>query len=1028
MRDDHFQTAEPLFVRMASVPRTHREQATDGPTPSGIRRTAADPLLREAIRVASDSLSDAVDRLDAGEDLTRKRLHGTALSVSRYALRLGGRPTPFGLFAGVTTARLGDTARVTVRGPGHKAARPDAGWLDARVREWLASPEVRRRVDVALNDLTRIRGDRLVLPGAEREISVRRNPLVAWLDEAAARPVPYARLLERAAAAFPDAGAERVDALLAQLIRHGILLTSITPLHIGAPLLDRIDTAVAGLPGAAVELRATRDALAAYEKTAPGEGGEAWQRLRRRIDPGGTARRPPVQVDLRMDADIQLPRSVVEEARRYASAMWTISEPWVTHAHMRDYRNRFLERYGTEGAVPLAELVDPHRGLGLPEGYRGRARHRSGAGGGPGRERRVLTAELVQEALLADDPELRLTPELIDRLAPPAEDPAPAPPRSLELCFQLLADSEGALDRGEFQLLSGPHSGSWVAGATAGRFAGLTGGTEGLSRLAAAIADEGTIAAQVEFQPRTVRALNMIQVPRLLPYRIPVGVYADPDDPGHLDWRELLVGADPSGMRLTHPRTGERVVPVVPHMLALDREAPAVVRLLVDIVFGRSRTWTGWEWCGVEALPHLPRVTYGRVVVSPRRWTADRRMREAAADPEAWEGAVRGWRGRYRVPDRVRVARWDQTYDIDLADPWHRSLLRHEVRKGDDEGALALFEDPTADGRGLGWAAGHSTEVVIPLLRRTASGRTAPAPTARKTTPAPPAASRTGRYHLPGEDWLYAKLYATADTHDELLATRLTALLRDLGPHLDRWFFLRYQDPDPHLRLRLHGDPLALRTHVLPELARHARALRDTGALRSLVLDSYEPETDRYGGPEALPPAERLFCLDSRSALAQLTMRARGGLGVPDEVLAAVNHAMLLESLGDWDWCAWVDHAFLKGPAHATYQRHRAPARDLIRPGAAAARFGEAFGAPALAALWTEDPAPREYGRLVLPAPQGKAPHENALLALLHMQHNRLFGIDRARETRGYAILRGVARDHLGRRAHLRDHDPTESG
>lgn len=39
-------------------------------------------------------------------------------------------------------------------------------------------------------------------------------------------------------------------------------------------------------------------------------------------------------------------------------------------------------------------------------------------------------------------------------------------------------------------------------------------------------------------------------------------------------------------------------------------------------------------------------------------------------------------------------------------------------------------------------------------------------------------------------------------------------------------------------------------------------------------------------------------------------------------------------------------------------------------------------------------------------------------MAVLHMQHNRLFGIDRTGEDTGYAVLRGVARDHQGRLAH----------
>ncbi|WP_245599994.1 lantibiotic dehydratase [Embleya scabrispora] len=1027
-RDNQYEPAGPVFVRMASVPRGGTDpgparaapvpDTADAHTAEGLRRIIADPLLREAVRVASGSLSAALDRLDAGADLGPKRLTGTALSVTRYALRMGGRPTPFGLFAGVTTAHLGTSARARVHGPGTKAVRLDAGRLDERVRAWLAAPEVRRRVDVVLNDLCRVRGDRLVLSGPEREISVRHSPLVAHIRAAAPHPVPYRTLLDRAAEAFPGAPRDRLDASVAQLLQHGFLLSSITPHRLDEALLDRIEAAVEELPAVAAEVRATRAAVREYEKARPGEGTESWHRLMALVDPRADAVRPPVQVDLRMDAELTLPRAVGEEASAYADAMWTLSDAWVTHEHMRDYRNRFIERYGTTRTVPLAELVDPHRGLGFPTGYGERLApgEQPTTGYRPGRDRRVLIAELVQEALLREDRELRLTPDLIELLAGTAQSEggeAAAPPNSLDLCFQLLASDAAALDQGRFKLVGTAHAGSWVAGSMAGRFAELTDSGDTLAKLVAAAADVDAVPAQISFRPHTARALNMIQVPRLLSHEIPVGVYTDRRDPHSLDWRELLVGVDPAGLKLILPRTGQRVMPVVPHMLALDREAPKVVRLMVDIVFGRSRTWTGWDWTGLEALPLLPRVTFGRVVVAPKRWTPDRAMYAGAEDPPEFDRALREWSDRYGVPDRVQVVHWDRVYGLDLATPWHRTLLRHEVRRG----RVALLEDPSEDGRGFGWADGHSTEVVVPLTRRAAARAL---PTTAPVAPEPAAGPATG-YHLPGEDWLFAKLYATPDTHDELLRVHLPALLADVGEHVDRWFFIRYLDPDPHIRIRLHGDPASLRNRVLPELARHVRAMRGAGAIRTMALDVYEPETQRYGGPNGPAAAERLFTLDSRSAIAQLGLRARGALAVPDEVLIAVNHALLLESLGDWDWPSWVEYAFVKDPDQSAFRRHRALVRDLIRPGHTAAAVGERLGVPALARLWTRPEYGRAYGATVLSdagrRPAGAA-HENAVLGLLHMQHNRLIGIDRASEQRGYAILRGIASDHLGRLAH----------
>ncbi|MEU2181881.1 lantibiotic dehydratase, partial [Streptomyces thermolilacinus] len=1038
VRDDHYTPRDDLFVRIAALPRTAPGDSPLGGTAAEVRATTAPPLFREALHVASGSLADALDRLDAGADPAPKRLRRTALAVSRYALRAETRPTPFGLFAGVAPARAGDTAKVGLSGPGRKAVRLDAAWLTRRVTEWLALPEVRRGVDVVLNDLCRTRGDRLVVPGDGGEVSVRDTALVTWVRERTARPVPYATLLEQASAAFDRFTPDQVDTALYPLVQHGFLLTSLTPQDLDEALFTRIATALAPVPALAAELAALRAALDAYAAKRPGEGLAEWRTLMRLTDPAGTAARPPVHVDLRMDADITLPRTVTEEAARYASAMWELSGEWLTHTHMRAYRDRFLEAYGTTGAVPLGRLVDPHRGIGLPTGY-GRSADAEPAGPDDReplpKERRLLTHDLVQEALFGGGDEVRLTPGLVDRLAARhMAGTAVAPPRSLELCLHLLAESAEAVDRGDFRLVSPAYAGSWVAGATIGRFAALTGTERELSALLAGLGDAGTVPAQVVYRPRTVRALNMAQVPRLLPHRIPVGVHADRGDPGTLDWRRLLVVPDATGLRLLLPDDGREVLPVVPHMLALEREAPSVARLLVDLVFGRARTWSGWNWCGLEGLPYLPRVTYGRVTLFPRRWVPDRHLREAAVGTSGWDSAVAAYRERYRVPDEVNLARWDRTYRVDLTDAWQREVFRQEVRGG---GSLAVMEDLTEGGRQLGWSGGHSAEVVVPLVRTPngtgsvgAAGTTGASGSSAGGAAAPPRRARSVRHptdhglrHLPGEEWLYAKFYAAEETHDEVLHASLPALVRAVGDGLRDWHFVRYRDPEPHIRLRLHGEPDILRGTVLPRLAAVSRRWQETGVVRAMVLDTYHPETDRYGGPDALPHAERMFCVDSQSALAQLGMRARGRLDLAAPVLAAVNHALLLESLGDWDWTAWLGRVLPKGPNHAAYRRNREQATALIVPGRTAASAAPVLGAP-LTGLWSTTPETRAYGALLLSGADrspGTGRHAEAVLSLLHMQHNRLLGIDRDGEDTGYAVLRGIARDHQGRLAHTSD-------
>ncbi|MEU9164145.1 thiopeptide-type bacteriocin biosynthesis protein [Streptomyces sp. NPDC048424] len=104
-------------------------------------------------------------------------------------------------------------------------------------------------------------------------------------------------------------------------------------------------------------------------------------------------------------------------------------------------------------------------------------------------------------------------------------------------------------------------------------------------------------------------------------------------------------------------------------------------------------------------------------------------------------------------------------------------------------------------------------------------------------------------------------------------------LVRDAAPLLDRlvaageaddWFFIRYGEDGPHVRIRVRTTA---RLPELPDLLAHkARQVPAVpgpwtsrhGEVRAVP---YVPETRRYGGPRALPVAEAVFGASTRTAL-----------------------------------------------------------------------------------------------------------------------------------------------------------------
>lgn len=152
----------------------------------------------------------------------------------------------------------------------------------------------------------------------------------------------------------------------------------------------------------------------------------------------------------------------------------------------------------------------------------------------------------------------------------------------------------------------------------------------------------------------------------------------------------------------------------------------------------------------------------------------------------------------------------------------------------------------------------------------------------------------------PGSEWLYAKIYAGNASVDQLLRTDIGPFVRDLQSKglIDGWFFIRYGDPDWHLRLRLHGDPGVLWAEAIPRL----QVLLDSQMTRGLIwkaqMDTYVRELERYGDGESMLLSECVFQVDSEAAM---TIMERYSGDTAADVrwrLCIVGMDMLLEDLG----------------------------------------------------------------------------------------------------------------------------------
>jgi len=1040
----NFVTADVTIVRLSHLPESSRL-----PTPPDgrdqvdamldyLRQVAADPLLRETITVSSSSLAGTLEKIIKGEPVAPAKLRRATHATMRYLSRMTHRPTPFGLLAGVCPVRFEGHPKIRVGSAHIKIARADNGWLTAVVLPLQTDPVVLGHLSVVTNDLSRVRDGRLVLAhqttteerSARREKvrTVRFTPAVALAMQAAQTPVPYSELLETLLTRYPQIERAVIERSLAVLIERDFLRTDLLPPPTATdPLSHVLDklTAVDGHPAQAALTEVAR-LLGDYSATPIGTGATAWRRATRAMRALHVTDNL-IQVDLRIDAEFTLPDTVTDEIISAATVAWRLRPDWPGPVEqLAGYRRAFIDWYGWNTLIPLKELTDPATGLGLPAHYGGAAGSDNGTDDNVARD--ALFLALAQRAAALGQREVVLDDELITRLA--QRDGGPDESAYAEVCAELLAEHEDSLLAGDFRLvLTGSYGNR--TGAMFGRFLHVVPElTESVAQNAEAMhGGSGTaVPAQVHSVLRRARLVNVIQAPLLSPTAISVGgalSFLGSAEGEAISIADLGIAVDPSDdqFHVYCMRTGREVAPYAPHALSIQHEIPAEARLLVEIGMGRAVPWQLWHWGTAEMLPYLPRIRYGRTVLASARWKPDPELIGVDLDWTRWSARWERWRAEWNIPDLVQATVSDNRVLVDLTRESDLRMLRAEL---DRRPRTALYEQPLIERHGRGWAGGRQNEIVFslrPLVDRTPHASTIPA--------AEPGEARSGReyhqaagpVHHPGGEWLSLTVHSPINLHDQvLLSHALADLLRHAEGVSDRWFFLRYYEQDAgQLRLRFHGEAAALAGHLLPAARGWMDALNVAGLASHFSVDTYRPEIARYGGPQAIEAAERVFHADSKAALEQLALRGAGLAKLPLELLIAANHLDLLTRLDPDGWRTWLLDSYPNDRYHRTFQTHRRCALSLLDPAGGWAALRELPGGAQLLASW-QGRAPRvaAYGELIrcLVAEGRLASTTTAFQSMLHMSHNRHAGMDLDAEKSTYAVVRGVVQARLDRERH----------
>ena len=336
--------------------------------------------LADAVEAASPDLARQVARIRSEGGVPEPAVRRTVTSVLRYLLRGTSRATPFGMLAGVASARLGPRAAFRA-GSGHRAvANADSSWLTEVTESLEADDGLRPHLAVVASDLVAERDGHLLLghrpgraPGAApQRVRMRATRPVRAALNAAQGPIQVADLAAKLAADFPGAPGEEIDGLIRQLIAHRFLVTSLrVPMTTEDPvtaLLAELEPVAPPSGAKPPALRAVRVGLARHNAapdadTARGER-HAVATLMKSLQHAAAG--PVLGIDLLLDWNLVVPEAVAAEAASAASVLARLARRPALSQGWAAWHAKFLDRYGPGALVPVLDAVDDSPGPRFP--------------------------------------------------------------------------------------------------------------------------------------------------------------------------------------------------------------------------------------------------------------------------------------------------------------------------------------------------------------------------------------------------------------------------------------------------------------------------------------------------------------------------------------------------------------------------------------------------------------------------------------------------------------------------------------
>src|SRR5699024_8874081 len=193
--------------------------------------------------------------------------------------------------------------------------------------------------------------------------------------------------------------------------------------------------------------------------------------------------------------------------------------------------------------------------------------------------------------------------------------------------------------------------------------------------------------------------------------------------------------------------------------------------------------------------------------------------------------------------EKIRINRYwfisneDMELTLDLKNDFCIKYIKKQIQKRD----IILYEQLGFKKKSLVNSDGKSfsSEIIIPYFKKDPSiFRSSPSGIIKRK-------KNVRKMFYPGEEWLYFKISLSVTKSDFILIKLYKHLILENNNAITNWFFIRYYDPSPHLRIRLKTDNQRI-NEISNILLKILNEDLNNSLINDISINTYKRELTRY--------------------------------------------------------------------------------------------------------------------------------------------------------------------------------------